>query len=113
MHVSRRHRPFSGGPRFNVSLGEGGYGGHRQSRFKGTGYDIAADAEALGAARHPSVWKLTPRQMSALLFIQNKRKSWEKVEMLSVLRMANAESKQAEKQMERWARDAEIRLRFE
>jgi hypothetical protein len=51
--------------------------------------------------------------MSALLFIQNKRKSWEKVEMLSVLRMANAESKQAEKQMERWARDAEIRLRFE
>ena len=111
MHVSRRHRPFSGGPRFNVSLGEGGYGGHRQSRFKGAGYDIAKDAEALGAARHPSVWKLTPRQMSAFLFIQEKRRKREAIEFVGQVRLAmNGEKKDIEKQYQRWARDAEVRL---
>jgi hypothetical protein len=114
VHVSRRCWPFSRRSRVDVIVSERGRASSRTSRFKGTAYGIAADAEALGAARHPSVWKLTPRQMSALLFIQDKRKKLESIEFVSNLRLAMAGSKRdLEKRMERWARDAEIDLRFE
>ena len=52
--------------------------------------------------------------MSALLFIQDKRKALEKIETVSMLRMAmNASKKDIEKVMLSWARSAEIDLTFE
>jgi hypothetical protein len=52
--------------------------------------------------------------MSALLFIQDKRKALEKIEFVSMLRLAMMGSKRdVEKSMERWAKDAEVNLRFE
>jgi hypothetical protein len=52
--------------------------------------------------------------MSALLFVQSKRKLLERIELVSTLRMAmNGTKDQLEKQMERWAKDAEIDLRWE
>jgi hypothetical protein len=52
--------------------------------------------------------------MSALLFIQDKRKKLENIEFVSMLRMAFLGSKKdVEKRMERWAREGEIDLRFE
>jgi hypothetical protein len=57
---------------------------------------------------------LTPRQMSALLFIRNKRRQLEKIEFISLLRLSlYASKKDVEKAMERWARDGEIQLTFE
>lgn len=51
--------------------------------------------------------------MSALLFIQDKRKKLENIDFVSRLRLAMNGSKQdVEKQMERWAKDAEIELRW-
>lgn len=52
--------------------------------------------------------------MSALLFIQDKRKALERIELVSALRLAmNGSKRDVEKSMERWAKDAEIDLRFE
>ncbi len=52
--------------------------------------------------------------MSALLFIQRKRMSVERIDMVGALRIAmNGSKQEVEKCMERWARDAEIRLTFE
>lgn len=114
MYFPGRCRPFS--PRLRVDvLGDvRGNLSNRASRFKGSAYGIAAEAEALGAARHPNVWKLTPRQMNAFLFIQNKRKSAENIDFVGKIRVAMKGDKQdVEKAMERWAKDAEIRLMFE
>lgn len=52
--------------------------------------------------------------MSALLFIQGKRKAVEQIEFVSMIRLAmNGSKRDVEKAMERWAREAEINLRFE
>jgi hypothetical protein len=52
--------------------------------------------------------------MSALLFIQDKRRTVERIEFVSSLRMAmNAKSDSLKKQMEAWARHAEIDLYFD
>ncbi len=52
--------------------------------------------------------------MSALLFIENKRKAFEKIELVSMLRLAmNGSKRDVEKVMERWAKSAEIDLKFE
>ena len=52
--------------------------------------------------------------MSALLFIQQKRKALERIEFVSTLRLAmNGTKRDIEKTMERWARDSEIDLTFE
>lgn len=52
--------------------------------------------------------------MSAFLFIKDKRVKLENINMVSMIRLAMNGSKQnVEKQMERWAKDAEIDLRFE
>ena len=51
--------------------------------------------------------------MRAFLFIQEKRKSYEKMDFVTMLRLAKADQKAYEQQMERWARDAEVSLRFE
>jgi hypothetical protein len=52
--------------------------------------------------------------MSAFLFIQQKRKILERIEFLSTMRQAmHGESRAIEKQMERWAREVEIRMTFE
>jgi hypothetical protein len=114
VHFSGWYRPFSRKPRVSIVGGERGHRDSGPSRFKGSGYGIAADAEALGVATNPSIWKLTPRQMSALLFIRNKRRTFERIEFVSAIRMAmHASRKDLEKAMERWARDGEITLTFE
>ena len=114
MHVSRRHRPFSGGSRVNVILGEGGYGGHRKSRFKGHLYEVARLAEALGAARHPSVWKLTWRQMHAFEFIQKARRKLERIDLVEAINLATKGDKPAiQKKCEQWAKEADTRLMME
>jgi len=52
--------------------------------------------------------------MNAFLFIQNKRKSAENIDFVGKIRVAMKGDKQdVEKAMERWAKDAEIRLMFE
>jgi hypothetical protein len=52
--------------------------------------------------------------MSALLFIQERRKSQERIDFVSQIRIAQHGDKHSyEKQLERWAKDAEIRLSFE
>jgi len=52
--------------------------------------------------------------MSALLFLQEKRKAGERIEFVSTLRLAmNGEAKSVEKVMQRWAKSAEIDLTFE
>jgi len=52
--------------------------------------------------------------MNALLFIQDKRKAMEKIEFVSMVRLATGGSKKAiEKAMEQWARQADIMLTFE
>jgi hypothetical protein len=52
--------------------------------------------------------------MSALLFLQDKRKKLESINIVSRLRLAlNGSKRDVEKSMERWAKDAEIELRFE
>ena len=52
--------------------------------------------------------------MDAFIFIQRRRRSWDKVEIISVIRLAlHGEPKDVERQMERWARDAEVPLTFE
>lgn len=52
--------------------------------------------------------------MSALLFIRDKRRALEKIELVGMLRMVmNASKKDLEKRMETWAREAEINLIFE
>jgi hypothetical protein len=52
--------------------------------------------------------------MSALLFIRDKRRQLEKLEFVSLLRLAlHAGKRDLEKTMERWARDGEIKLTFE
>ncbi len=52
--------------------------------------------------------------MSAYLFIQNLRKNVEKIDFVSTMRLAmNGTKRQGEKQMERWAKSAELDLRFE
>jgi len=49
--------------------------------------------------------------MSAFLFIQEKRRKLEAIEFVGQIRLAmNGEKKDVEKQFERWARDAEVRL---
>jgi hypothetical protein len=51
--------------------------------------------------------------MSALLFIQDKRKALERIEFVGVLRLAmNGSKRDVEKSMERWAKAAEIELTF-
>lgn len=47
--------------------------------------------------------------MSAYLYIQGQRKIREKIEFVHQYRIANG-SKGADKQIERWAREAEIEL---
>jgi hypothetical protein len=52
--------------------------------------------------------------MSALLFIGKKRRQLEKIEFVSMVRMAmNARPEDVRRTMERWARDGEIELTFE
>jgi hypothetical protein len=52
--------------------------------------------------------------MSALLEIRKKRKAFERIEFVSALRLAMVGSKNdVQGAMERWAREAEIRLTFE
>jgi hypothetical protein len=52
--------------------------------------------------------------MSALLFIQNKRKSLERIDLVDALRLAvNGSSERVERVMMRWAREAEINLFME
>jgi hypothetical protein len=52
--------------------------------------------------------------MSAFLFMQNKRRSVENIDFVGKIRVAmNGSKKDVEKVMEKWARDAEIRLMFE
>jgi hypothetical protein len=52
--------------------------------------------------------------MNAFLFMQNKRRSAENIDFVGKIRIAMKGSKQdVEKAMEKWAKDAEIRLLFE
>jgi len=52
--------------------------------------------------------------MSALLFIQDKRKTLDRIQLVSTLRMAFSSSqKDVEKHLSRWAKDADIELTFE
>ena len=52
--------------------------------------------------------------MSAFLFIQQRRKSAEKIYFVEQVRLATNGSKDGlEKSMMKWARDAEIDIRFE
>lgn len=52
--------------------------------------------------------------MSALLFLRKNRKALERIEFVSMLRLAMNGSKRDVKQtMERWAKAAEINLTFE
>jgi len=52
--------------------------------------------------------------MSAFLFIQERRQSSERIDFVAALRVATrGDRKDVEKAMERYAKDAEIRLRFE
>ena len=52
--------------------------------------------------------------MSALLFIQDKRKTLERIQLVSTLRMAfNGSPKDVEKYLTRWAKEADIELTFE
>lgn len=52
--------------------------------------------------------------MSALLFIRERRKASEKIDLVSMIRLAiNGSKRDVERAMEQWAKDAEISLRFE
>jgi hypothetical protein len=52
--------------------------------------------------------------MSALLFIQDKRKKLENIEFVGMLRMAFlGTQRDVKNRMERWAKEGEIDLRFE
>lgn len=52
--------------------------------------------------------------MDAFIFIQNRRKSRERIDFVGQLRTAQHADKRAyERQLEQWARDAELNLRFE
>jgi hypothetical protein len=52
--------------------------------------------------------------MSAFLEIGKHRKAFERIELVSTMRMAmNGSQREVEKCLERWARQAEIHLRFE
>jgi len=48
--------------------------------------------------------------MKAFLFIQQKRKSQERIDFVSQLRVAQLDGPDVKRQFERWAREAEIRL---
>lgn len=51
--------------------------------------------------------------MNALLFIRDKRKMVESIEFVSMVRLAmNGSKADVEKQMERWAKAAEVRLQL-
>jgi hypothetical protein len=52
--------------------------------------------------------------MSAFLFMQNKRRAVENIDYVGKIRVAmNGSKRDVEKIMERWAKDAEIRLMFD
>jgi hypothetical protein len=52
--------------------------------------------------------------MSAFAFIARKREAMERIELVGTMRLAtNGSKREVEKSMERWAREAEVRLRFE
>jgi hypothetical protein len=51
--------------------------------------------------------------MSALLFLKNKREVSERMDFVSAMRTALANSEGYKKAMEQWARSAEIELRFD
>jgi hypothetical protein len=51
--------------------------------------------------------------MNALLFIQDKRKALEKIDLLSLMRVAQSSKKNVEKAMHQWARSADVDLRLE
>jgi hypothetical protein len=52
--------------------------------------------------------------MSALLFIRERRRNLEKIELVGLIRLAaKGSNRDVEKRMERWARDAEVQLTFE
>jgi hypothetical protein len=52
--------------------------------------------------------------MSALLFIRDRRRAVEKIDFVSMVRLAiNGSKRDIERAMERWAKEAEINLRFE
>ena len=96
MHLQQRVWPFlqKGGRNRKSAIRKG---------WKGPGYELAEAIESLGGATNPDVWKLTPRQITAYLFLRSQRKSQELAQTLSVMTLASrGDPKAVEEQIRKW-----------